>query len=757
MTYRLSIPSLTALTLTIALLASPARAHEGHEPLPTKGAVVNAQKGTVALAPEALRMLDVRTAEVQEFEHFDRGFAFASLESPWQQKAFASTQLPGRILSIHVRSGDVVRKGQLLAEIESREVELLHLEYLNGMRALDAAQQVVSLLVSSARSGSIPELRVVEAENAVRLASNSLWVLRTKASLLELPWIGEDASSAPAGQTQPSPFAGVLKILSPIDGTILQQDAVVGQYVEPNTHLFQIVDNSQVWVRLHVLEKDMARVQPGRSVELVLNAYPNHTFSTRVETISLGLDPMTQQIAAWCRLENSDAAMPVMPGMTGQATFQGSETRRRLSIPRSAVWSDGIAQYVFVETASTKQGSEFEKRLVWTDSRRTAQGGLPGESPIEYIELTAGSLFSSDRLVVQGAHELAGLLSRQSLVLTPQMADSFGIRFEPVTRQSIDRVLTLDAMVELPPMHRTRVAPQLRGTLQRILVDRSQPVRAGEVLAEVSSLEVVDLQLELLRTQLLLEQESETYTRLASAGGTISPRTLLDLQTQMEQTRLRADSLRRQLELIGFDASMLRDVTERRSVYESFPVRAATDGAIVQLLGTLGGAVAAGEELFEIHDLTQFQVRGHVQAKHVGKVALDQPVRIRLNAHEDLWLPGNVVRISPVVDALSGVQSIWMELKANDAVALRDRMLGRATIVLGSTEPQLAIPRDAVIHEGLKTYVFVRDEEGRLERRPVTLQDGDDRLYLVREGLEPGESLAVTQVTALQTAYASVR
>ena len=732
-------------------------AHEGHEPLPSKGAVVDAQRGSIALAADSMRLLDIRTGEVVQHRHQDRVRTFATIESPWPQRAYANSMLPGRISAIHVRSGERVAAGQLLAEVVSRDLELLHREQRDAARDLEYAKQVMDLLGSTRQTGAVPELRLFEAENAILRSRNRLWVLEKKASVLDLPWRREQHS---ANEESDQGHWGTLFVRSPIEGTVLQQEAVLGQTVASNTHLFQIVDNNPLWVRLHVLESDAYKLAVGMPVDVMLNAFPQRVWKSSIDTISQGIDPKTQQISAWCTLASEGLDSEIQPGMTGQAVFYRESTMDRLSVPRSASWSDGLTHYVFVETALTKLGAEYERRLVWVDAESVAVTNRSSmENPIEsdFVELVAGGIFSSDRVVIQGAHELAGLLSRSSLRLDERSAKNLGIEFEQAEMRSIDEVLSIDTQVELTPMKRLRVAPSLTGTLKRLHIDRGQRVKAGTVLAELSSLEAVDMQLAWIESLLDYELQREMLQRLSGAAGSVSPRVLLDLRNSLEKVQTRAASQEHQLELIGFDRQMLQEISVRKTVYDTFPLRAPSDAVVIDFLGTMGDFLPMGEDLFELHDTSGFQVVGFVPARDSAKVVVDQRVRARFDAFADRDFGGRVTRISPTVAIGSGVRSIWIDLDEYQSGEFRNRMLGRATVSIGPGQTVLAVPRTALVRDGLNTYVFVRDANKNIQRRRVATGAEDDRSVAILSGLELGEEVAVSQVMGLQTAYASIR
>jgi RND family efflux transporter MFP subunit len=337
------------------------------------------------------------------------------------------------------------------------------------------------------------------------------------------------------------------------------------------------------------------------------------------------------------------------------------------------------------------------------------------------------------------------------------MAKNLGIEFQKANTQTINDILSINTQVDLMPMKRLRVAPQLTGTLKRLYVDRGQQVKASAVLAELASLEAVDLQLNWIESLLDYELQREMLQRLSTAAGSVSPRVLLDMQNSLQKIQTRAASQEHQLELIGFDADMLREIATRKTVFDAFPLRAPSESIVIDFVGTTGDVVPLGEDLFELHDPSGFQVVGFVPAADSARVVVGQRVRVRFDAFPNRDFLGKVAAISPAVAKDSGVLSIWIELDDSQWTGFRNRMLGRASVTLGVGSSALAIPRSAIVREGLNAFVFVRSMNGNIERRQVTTGAEDDQHVSILTGLQLGEEVAVTQVMGLQTAHASIR
>src|SRR5438270_13544921 len=119
-----TVATVTSLAVLLTAAAAWLWAHEGHKPLPARGVDVGeVAQGRLTVSREAREALGVQTAEVVDRALPATVLAHAALVTPWQRHAFASSRLPGRIVKLHVAPGEVVEAGQVLAEVQSCELE----------------------------------------------------------------------------------------------------------------------------------------------------------------------------------------------------------------------------------------------------------------------------------------------------------------------------------------------------------------------------------------------------------------------------------------------------------------------------------------------------------------------------------------------------------------------------------------------------------------------------------------------------------
>ncbi len=744
------------LTIGAAVLV----AHEGHAPLPTRGARVDAEKGTLLLTADARAGADVDTAPVEQAAIEERVPAYASLVAPWSNQAFATARVPGRVVRVAVTPGQRVSAGDTIAEIESLEIDTLQLDVLAARTDIALAEKQVAELTKSADAGAVAGQMVIDAQTRLARNRNALDLARSKWLGLGLPAVRLDELMR-RGEVLPGL---ALPVTAPVSGTVARADLTTGKVVEPAEQLAEVIDLSTVWVRIEVLEKDLRRIAVGQSVELRLAAYPDEVFRTTVRAGSQYLDAITNVTTAWAELANPSGSEPrFRPGMSGQAHLivtdeatatSGSATRsippsrkHRLTVPAAAILREGVERFVLVEEANAVGSSEYRKVPVVVGR---AAGGR--------VEIIAGSVFAGDRVVTRGGHELGPFFAPTVLRPTSEAVRNIGLRVEPARIVALDEIRTLDGAVDVPPAHRGFAASQLAGTIHSIKTDRGRSVTAGEVLGEVFSPELLTMQQELLRIHLEVALAVDRLDRLRSAGVGVAATRVWEQESQVKTLKAQADALRRKLLTVGLISAQIDQLLADKRPVGFAPVRAPFAGVVVNFDKVLGQAAAAHESLFEVRDpAARAPIRGFVPERDTNKIKPGQIVRARLIADPNFVGRGVVARSGGTFGAENRTQPIWVDLDAGSAPALLHGQLATLSVVLGQRPPALAVPRSSVATEGTTTFVFVQKTDGTFDRRAVEIGPADDRFVTITRGLADGEPVAVAGVNELMTAFSSLR
>ena len=277
-------------------------------------------------------------------------------------------QASGKIEKLYVTIGQQVKKGDMIAQIDSttqqNDVDI-NKARLNSYQAQLAAAQV-SLDVAKKQYDRTAALKKKNAASTEDLenAQNTYEVAKSKVTELEAS-IKETEISLSTAETN----LGYTKITSPLDGTVVSIPVKEGQTVNAamNTPtIVQIADLSRMEIMIEISEGDITSVKPGIKVSYTVLADLNDVYETTLKSIDPGLTLLTngeytevvddgEAIYYYGRLEvpNDDGKLRI--GMTTQNVLYVESAEKVLTVPATAIKGSADDRYVEVLTQSGVQ------------------------------------------------------------------------------------------------------------------------------------------------------------------------------------------------------------------------------------------------------------------------------------------------------------------------------------------------------------------------------------------------------------------
>jgi cobalt-zinc-cadmium efflux system membrane fusion protein len=245
----------------------------------------------------------------------------------------------GRVVEIHARLGDTVKKGQLLLRVQSADMSAAFSEYRKAVadEQLARTQLERSKLLFDKGAISLNELQVAQdtADKAKVDVENTTERLRVLGADIDHP-------------------AAIVDVRAPVSGVITDQQvtnaAGVAGLGSPNP--FTISDLSYVWILCDVYENDLAKVHVGETAEIRLNAYPDQTFAGRISNVLPIIDPTIR--TAKVRIEVRNAAGIMRVGMFVSATFHGQKKEIHTAVPASAILHLHDRDWVYIPDGDKK-------------------------------------------------------------------------------------------------------------------------------------------------------------------------------------------------------------------------------------------------------------------------------------------------------------------------------------------------------------------------------------------------------------------
>jgi membrane fusion protein, multidrug efflux system len=136
-------------------------------------------------------------------------------------------------------------------------------------------------------------------------------------------------------------------IRSPLDGVVASVDAVVGQVADPAKRILRVINPHELVARLGVEIEDISKVREGQAAEVTIpNLGEGNTFSGRVSKMNREIDPSTQLIMVWVKLESADSRL--QPGSFVSAQIVVRTDSSVVAVPQTAVLKDEQGSFVFV-------------------------------------------------------------------------------------------------------------------------------------------------------------------------------------------------------------------------------------------------------------------------------------------------------------------------------------------------------------------------------------------------------------------------
>jgi macrolide-specific efflux system membrane fusion protein len=174
-------------------------------------------------------------------------------------------------------------------------------------------------------------------------------------------------------------------------------------------------------------------------------------------------------------------------------------------------------------------------------------------------------------------------------------------------------------------------------------------------------------------------------------------------------------------------------------------IRAPVSGTIASVSTYKGETVAASlaaPTFVTIVDLKRLEVQAYVDETDIGKVHVGQHVSIRVDSYPGHDLPGTVRAIYPKAQLINNVVNyvVIIDIQDNGGLLIRPQMTAHVTFILEQREGAISIPRKALLREGGRSLVVVRQADHWSERPVQTGLQTPDRVEIV-SGLHEGETI----------------
>jgi membrane fusion protein, heavy metal efflux system len=284
--------------------------------------------------------------------------------------------LSGRLTDLNVRLGDRVFKGQVLAVLDSPDLEQAYADYDKAADAAKLSHKNLGRQLEQSKIGVVSDRDLDQSKSDDAQAQAEFARAKARLEILNAPL----ESRGPARR---------LSVRAPISGSITALSVTPGSTInDPTQPMMAVADLSTIWITAMAAEKDIGAVAKDQDAEVMLLAYPDRPLHGKVLFVADVLEVDTRRSKIRIALPNP--AYTIKPNMFASVTIVGPKMSR-VVLPSSSLLMNNDRTSVFIATAP------------WTFERRTVDPLLDegptvairsGVAPGENVVVSGGILLN---------------------------------------------------------------------------------------------------------------------------------------------------------------------------------------------------------------------------------------------------------------------------------------------------------------------------------------------------------------------------
>lgn len=353
--------------------------------------------GGVAIARRGPKPKGVQTAKVERQDLQAKVSANGKIQAT--KKVDISATVPGQVVQLAVREGDIVKKGQFLLQLDP-------VIYRTGAKSSEFSMQALLKDLDSAQFNSDQAKadldRAIKNNAAGILAEADLQRARTNASTAQAALLGAEQRVQQARATLEGAQNSLSKttIVSPMDGVVTAKRieegevAVIGVQNQPGTVLLTISDMSVVEAEMEIDETSIPSVALEQAARVHVDAYPNKTFDgivTEVGNSPLNATPGVQNeaIKFKVKVQLKNPPSGIKPGLSVQADILTGFRPKVLTVPLQALVVRDSAEHKAGDPPKEGPAKEQEGVFLIEGGKavfKPITTGLLGELAVEVTE-----------------------------------------------------------------------------------------------------------------------------------------------------------------------------------------------------------------------------------------------------------------------------------------------------------------------------------------------------------------------------------
>lgn len=291
--------------------------------------------------------------------------------------------------------------------------------------------------------------------------------------------------------------------------------------------------------------------------------------------------------------------------------------------------------------------------------------------------------------------------SETEVALTEVQAKTIGIETGSIEMKNLNTIIKANGYTAVPPQNRADVSTLIGGVVKDIFVLEGTFVTKGKTLATIQNLEVSEMQEEYQSAIASIEYLEQEYKRQKTlTEENVNPRKAFqEVKSKLASERAKAQAAKNKLQALNVSLNGSTSLV---------PIVSPISGYVGKISITKGAFAETGLTLFEVVDNTQMHLDLNVFEKDLGKISIGQEVDFVLTNQSNKSIKGKIFGINKSFSNESKTVAVHAKITSDTKDLISGMYVAANINISNQTVP--ALPKDAVVRNGDKYFIYIQEE-----------------------------------------------
>ena len=310
--------------------------------------VVNDISNEITISKQQFESQNMQLGKLTEQAFSTIVKANGMIDVPPENKVSVSSFIGGYVTKIPLLIGDKVKKGQLVATLESTEFLELQQQYLELAEQLNYLKNEYNRQKNLYNENITSEKNYLKAESTFKSSLAIYNGLRKKLQMMNM-----DPTRVEQGQLSSS-----FNLYAPIDGYITKVNVSNGMFVSSANELVEIINTDHIHLELNVFEKDILKVKKEQKINFNVPEASTENYLAKVHLVGTSIDE-NRIIKVHGHIEETESTNFIV-GMFVEANII-TDSENRIALPNEAISKIEDNHFVLLLESKTEEGFKFKK------------------------------------------------------------------------------------------------------------------------------------------------------------------------------------------------------------------------------------------------------------------------------------------------------------------------------------------------------------------------------------------------------------